>query len=180
MTLPGVTILVSKKLQDLKEELFAIVSSLGGSFKEQYSSEEITHFIFSGPKNDRTKDFQSAKKDGKFIVSPDWIFVSRDEGQKMDEEIFPHTFSIQKRSNLLNRTQNQSQSQSTTILQEKREKKLFRMTLTSVNETPQRQEVSEVQSMSQLPVAWKDPEEEEEKKILKAKSETSIEGNLTF
>ena len=46
----GVTILVSKKLNDIRDELYAIVSSLGGSFRDQYNSDEITHFIFSGAK----------------------------------------------------------------------------------------------------------------------------------
>ena len=56
-------------------------------------SGEVTHVVFVGRQNDTGKEFRQAKKDGKRIVCPAWVYMCRDEGRRVDEEIFPHTYN---------------------------------------------------------------------------------------
>ncbi|RXG69249.1 DNA topoisomerase 2-binding protein 1 [Armadillidium vulgare] len=40
--------------------------------------------------NDTNKEFRIARDEGKFIVAPDWVWMCRDEGKRIDESLFPH------------------------------------------------------------------------------------------
>ncbi len=89
----GVIVCVARKLRSVQDELNAIVASLGGEFRHQYGP-EVTHYIFSSVRsNDVTKEFRLARKDGKKVVCPDWVYMSRDEGRLVEEDAFPHTFN---------------------------------------------------------------------------------------
>ncbi len=90
--LKDVVVYVAKKLQSIQDEINGIVASLGGGFRYQYGP-EVTHVIFSGKTNDLSKEFRQARKDGKFIVCPDWVYMSRDEGRRIEEVTFPHNFN---------------------------------------------------------------------------------------
>jgi hypothetical protein len=89
----GVTVYVAKKLRHLQDDINAVVASLGGEFRRDYTSEKVTHVIFTGQANDRTKEFRQAREDGKKIVAPDWVFMCRDERRVVEEDAFPHTFN---------------------------------------------------------------------------------------
>ena len=58
-----------------------------------HQSGEVTHVVFVGRQNDTGKEFRQARKDGKRIVCPAWVYMCRDEGRRVDEEIFPHTYN---------------------------------------------------------------------------------------
>ena len=90
--LDGVVILVAKKLNSNAQNLHRVVMELGGEVAWQFNS-RVTHFVFQGRQNDITKEFRLAKEAGCFVVSPDWIYMCRDEKEKVSESTFPHTFN---------------------------------------------------------------------------------------
>ena len=81
--LSGVGLFVAKKLSSMQAELHEAVVSLGGEFRHSYCP-EVTHVIFVGKNNDSTKEFKVAKADKKIIVSPDWVFMCRDENKLIE------------------------------------------------------------------------------------------------
>lgn len=74
---------VAKKLSSLQSELFGIVTSLGGEVRHFYTA-DVTHVVFTGKANDVTKEFKMAKADKKFVVAPDWVFMSKNEKKLME------------------------------------------------------------------------------------------------
>jgi len=90
--LDGVVIMVAKKLNSNAQNLHRVVMELGGEVAWQFSS-RVTHFVFQGKQNDITKEFRLAKEAGCHVVSPDWIYMCRDERVKVSESTFPHTFN---------------------------------------------------------------------------------------
>jgi hypothetical protein len=57
--LDGVNVFVAKKLQSAQDEIFDIVTSLGGSVSCNYTAETVTHVVFTGKANDITKEFRN-------------------------------------------------------------------------------------------------------------------------
>ena len=55
--------------------------------------EEVTHFVFTGKKNDLCKEFRKAKEQDCHVVAPDWVFMCRDEKVRIPESTFPHTYN---------------------------------------------------------------------------------------
>jgi hypothetical protein len=90
--LDGVVVYVAKKLQEMQNGLHRAVEELGGECRAQYTR-EVTHVVFTGKANDLSKEFRTAKSEGKVIVAPDWIWMCRDERRFVEEEAFPHTFN---------------------------------------------------------------------------------------
>eukprot|EP00092_Neocalanus_flemingeri_P010154 GFUD01010944.1.p1 GENE.GFUD01010944.1~~GFUD01010944.1.p1 ORF type:complete len:1552 (+),score=561.52 GFUD01010944.1:76-4731(+) len=90
--LEGVVLMVAKKLSGQSQDLHRVVVDLGGEVAWQFSS-RVTHFVFQGKQNDLTKEFRVAKEAGCSIVSPDWVYLCRDEKDKVQETTFPHTFN---------------------------------------------------------------------------------------
>merc|ERR1719392_33933 len=94
-----VVLMVAKKLQHQAEELHRCVEQLGGTFSWHLTN-EVTHFVFLGKQNDLTRDFRSAKDQGCHVVAPDWLFMCRDERDKIPEVTFPHTYNPKMRLDL--------------------------------------------------------------------------------
>jgi len=90
--LEGVVVMVAKKLSSRSQDLHRVVMDLGGEVAWQFSS-KVTHFVFQGKQNDLTKEFRVAKDAGCKIVSPDWVYMCRDERERVQETTFPHTFN---------------------------------------------------------------------------------------
>jgi len=94
-----VVLVVSKKLQSQAEEIHKCVEELGGKISWQIV-DNATHFVFIGRLNDLSKDFRKAKELGCHIVSPDWVFMCRDERERIPESTFPHTYNPKMRLDL--------------------------------------------------------------------------------
>lgn len=94
--LEGVTVAVARKLINQAEEVQKVVEDLGGKVSHQMD-ETVTHLVFRGQQNDKTKEFRTAREAGVFVVAPDWVYMCRDEGRKVEEELFPHTFNPRKK-----------------------------------------------------------------------------------
>jgi len=94
--LEGVTVCVARKLISQAEEMHKVVKELGGKVSHQMD-ENVTHLVFRGQQNDKTKEFRMAREAGIFVISPDWVFMCRDEGRRVEEELFPHTFNPRKK-----------------------------------------------------------------------------------
>lgn len=90
--LEGVVIAVARKHQSQSEEIHQCVKELGGQVSWQLS-EEVTHFVFTGKKNDLCKEFRKAKEQDCHVVAPDWVFMCRDERVRIPESTFPHTYN---------------------------------------------------------------------------------------
>ena len=94
--LEGVTVCVARKLINQAEEVQKVVKELGGKVSHQID-ENVTHLVFRGQQNDKTKEFRTAREAGISVIAPDWVFMCRDEGRKVEEELFPHTFNPRKK-----------------------------------------------------------------------------------
>ena len=88
--LTGVVVCTAYKHRDQQRALYDAVVSLGGDYRWALDN-TVTHFLFQGQTNDKTKEFRTAREEGKIIVSPEWVWMCRDENEKIDEELFPHT-----------------------------------------------------------------------------------------
>ena len=97
--LAGVVLLVAKKLNSRSSELHKIVESLGGEISWSLAP-SVTHFVFQGKTNDLAKEFKQAKQQGCKIIAPDWVYMCRDENDKVSESLFPHTFNPRMKLNL--------------------------------------------------------------------------------
>merc|ERR1719189_3100368 len=94
--LEGVTVCVARKLINQAEEVQKVVKELGGKVSHQMD-ENVTHLVFRGQQNDKTKEFRAAREAGISVIAPDWVFMCRDEERKVEEELFPHTFNPRKK-----------------------------------------------------------------------------------
>ncbi|XP_066278683.1 DNA topoisomerase 2-binding protein 1-like [Branchiostoma lanceolatum] len=90
--LSGVVIYVSKKLSKQQSDYNDLANCLGADYRWTYD-ESVTHFIFQGRANDTTKEFRTARSQGKTIVSPHWLQVCDEQGARVDETLFPHTYN---------------------------------------------------------------------------------------
>ncbi|XP_078670927.1 DNA topoisomerase 2-binding protein 1-like isoform X2 [Branchiostoma floridae x Branchiostoma belcheri] len=90
--LAGVVIYVSKKLSKQQSDYNDLACSLGADYRWTYD-ETVTHFIFQGRANDTTKEFRTARSQGKTIVSPHWLQVCEEQEARVDETLFPHTYN---------------------------------------------------------------------------------------
>ena len=92
--LEGVVVCVGKKLAAAGRaaEVHRVVEELGGAVAWQLAP-AVTHLVFLGAAADRTKEFRAAREAGQQVVAPDWVFMCRDEGRRVEEELFPHTFN---------------------------------------------------------------------------------------
>ncbi len=98
--LKDVIVYVTKKLEAMQSEIHKVVCDLGGQYKLQYCPVEVTHVVFSGKQNDLTKEFRAARDDKKFVVSPEWIKMCRDEKKRVSEGLFPHSYNPRMSLNL--------------------------------------------------------------------------------
>ncbi|KAI8489596.1 DNA topoisomerase 2-binding protein 1 [Branchiostoma belcheri] len=88
----SVVIYVSKKLSKQQSDYNDLACSLGADYRWTYD-ESVTHFIFQGRANDTTKEFRTARSQGKTIVSPHWLQVCEELEARVDETLFPHTYN---------------------------------------------------------------------------------------
>jgi topoisomerase (DNA) II binding protein 1 len=124
--LEGVVLMVAKKLLNISQDLHRVVVDLGGEVAWQFSA-RVTHFVFQGKQNDLTKEFRVAKDGGCSIVSPDWLYMCRDERERVQESTFPHTFNPRLKldmtetssmSSTRTRTRNTSKSHKSKVIQQ--------------------------------------------------------------
>ncbi|OLL21835.1 S-M checkpoint control protein rad4 [Neolecta irregularis DAH-3] len=97
--LDGCVVCVSTKLSTCEIEYLAIAEILGAGCLREFKPGQVTHLIHqSSHMNDSHKDFRAAKnvEPRPYIVSPHWLFSCRNNNQRMDETIFPHTFDPNK------------------------------------------------------------------------------------
>ena len=97
--LAGVVLCVAKKLSSRSSELHKILESLGGEISWSLAP-SVTHFVFQGKTNDLSKEFKQAKQQGCKIISPDWLYMCRDENDHVSESLFRHTFNPRMKLNL--------------------------------------------------------------------------------
>ncbi|XP_068207098.1 DNA topoisomerase 2-binding protein 1 isoform X2 [Palaemon carinicauda] len=88
--LAGVVVCTAYKHHDQQRALYEAVTKLGGDYRWSLDN-TVTHFIFQGQNNDKTREFRTARDEGKIIVAPEWVWMCQDENKKIDEELFPHT-----------------------------------------------------------------------------------------
>ncbi|XP_071748981.1 DNA topoisomerase 2-binding protein 1-A [Lepeophtheirus salmonis] len=98
----GVKLYVTKKCYGLIDCISNAVNRLGGSILGCYDDENVTHVVFSSNKvNDITKEFRQARSDGKYVVSPDWVFACEEEKRLLNPSKYPHTLNA-RNSNTIN------------------------------------------------------------------------------
>ncbi len=85
--LKNVKIYVSRKLIKQQTELYQIANSLGAEFIFKYDN-SCTHFIYTGKLTDTNKELKVAREEKKIIVSPNWIYACREQGQYVDENLY--------------------------------------------------------------------------------------------
>jgi hypothetical protein len=85
--LKNTRIYVSRKLVKQQTDLFKIAESLGAHFLCIYD-ESCTHFIYSGKLSDNNKELKIAKEEKKIIVSPNWVYACKEQGQHVDESLY--------------------------------------------------------------------------------------------
>lgn len=88
--LAGVVVCTAYKHHDQQRALYEAVTKLGGDYRWSLDN-SVTHFIFQGQTNDKTREFRTARDEGKIIVAPEWVWMCQDESKRIDEELFPHT-----------------------------------------------------------------------------------------
>ena len=90
--LKDVILYVTKKCEKSFNDIFDKVTKLGGTMRTHYNF-DVTHVVFIGKHNDLTKEFRTARDDGKIIVCPEWVKMCFDENRKVEEVLFPHTYN---------------------------------------------------------------------------------------
>lgn len=90
--LKDVVISVARKLSAHQSTYNDIAVSLGAGYTWTYDK-KCTHFIFQGKLNDINREFRLAREQGKFIVSPYWLTMCKEQNARVDETLFPHTFN---------------------------------------------------------------------------------------
>jgi NAD-dependent DNA ligase len=76
--LQGVKIVISSKLSHRRQEIQALAQSLGAEFVGDVFHDQCTHYLhYSTRVNETFKDFRLAKRKGKFILSPQWLYQVR-------------------------------------------------------------------------------------------------------
>src|SRR5690606_37408823 len=97
--LEGVTAAISQRLWHRREEINELVTQMGGAFVWSYDN-TCTHYIHQGNVlQESFREFKRVQKDGKWIVSPYWLNLCKEKGQRLSELDFPHTFDPNKKSN---------------------------------------------------------------------------------
>ena len=97
--LAGVVVAVARKLQAQAEEVHQCVEQLGGAAAWSLT-DAVTHLVFLGRANDLSKEYRRARELGCHVVAPDWVFMCRDEGERIPESTFPHTYNPKKKLEL--------------------------------------------------------------------------------
>lgn len=88
--LHGLVFSISQRLWHRREELYELVTSLGGTFLWAYDA-ACTHYLHQGNRVDETfREFRLAKHCGKLIISPHWLMACKDSGERVPEAEYPH------------------------------------------------------------------------------------------
>lgn len=169
--LTGVVICTGRKLQDQQRNLYQTVAELGGDYRWAYDH-TVTHFVFQGRSNDTNKEFRLAREQGKVIVSPEWVWMCRDEKAKIDELLFPHTHNPKMSLSVVS-------AKSTSVTKRGRPKK--RNLETSLDNKEELDDEEEEQEVRHSHEDNDSPEnlEEEQKKIALSKQLEEIEALAT-
>lgn len=91
----GLVISLAAKLHKEFSNLSKVVTTHGGEFRWTYDK-ACTHFLFRGRLKDKNKEFCTAKKDKKIIVSPCWIESCVIAEARLEESMFPHVYDPNK------------------------------------------------------------------------------------
>lgn len=88
----GLVFASSQRLWHRRDELSAVVESLGGIFLWSFDR-TCTHYLHQGKLPDEAfKEFRQARQWDKFIVSPWWVVKCKESGTRVDESQYPHTY----------------------------------------------------------------------------------------
>ena len=88
----GLVFASSQRLWHRRDELSALIESLGGIFLWSFDR-TCTHYLHQGKLADEAfKEFRQARQWDKFIVSPWWVIKCKESGKRLDELIYPHTY----------------------------------------------------------------------------------------
>jgi hypothetical protein len=89
--LSGLVFAISQRLWHRRDELFEMVTSLGGTLLWTLDP-SCTHYLHQGNQAEEAfREFRIARHCGKQIVSPWWIQACREAGRRLDERDYPHT-----------------------------------------------------------------------------------------
>lgn len=91
--LNGLVFSISQRLWHRREELYDLVTSLGGTFLWAFDI-SCTHYLHQGNQAEETfREFKMARQSGKHIVSPWWLNKCKEEARRLDESLFPHHYN---------------------------------------------------------------------------------------
>jgi hypothetical protein len=85
--LKNVHVYVCKLFQKEQVEFYDLVVQLGGNFLWNYNS-SCTHFIYSGHINDNNSELNTAKKENKIIVTPEWLYECQIQNERVSESLY--------------------------------------------------------------------------------------------
>lgn len=91
----GLVISLASKLHKEFSHLSKVVTAHGGEFRWTYDK-ACTHFLFRGRLKDKNKEFCTATKDKKIIVSPFWIESCVIAEARLEESMYPHVYDPNK------------------------------------------------------------------------------------
>lgn len=91
--LSGLVFAISQRLWHRRDELFEMVTSLGGTLLWTLDP-SCTHYLHQGNQPEEAfREFRIARHCGKQIVSPWWIQACKEAGRRLPEKDYPHTFN---------------------------------------------------------------------------------------
>ena len=180
--LEGVGVCVGRKLAAAGRaaEVHRVVEELGGAVAWQLTP-AVTHLVFLGAAADRTKEFRQARDAGQQVVAPDWVFMCRDEGRRVEEELFPHTFNPRMKLDLTSQSPPLSQAGSARAPRRPAQPRLAQLSqvqasqlevtemLTKEEEVPEEVTADLAEMANLLDSASKTPVPASGRKVLKAK-----------
>lgn len=88
----GLVFSSSQRLWHRRDELSALIESLGGVFLWSFDR-SCTHYLHQGKLAEEAfKEFKQARQWEKFIVSPWWVAKCKEKGERVEEARYPHTY----------------------------------------------------------------------------------------
>ncbi|KAG0203233.1 DNA topoisomerase 2-binding protein 1 [Mortierella sp. GBA30] len=90
--LSGLTICLLSRVVGSHSEMQRMITQMGARLLTSYDP-SATHFIHKGKATtDAKRDLRAAKRDNLYIVSPEWLYKSRDAGVRANERHYPETY----------------------------------------------------------------------------------------
>lgn len=94
--LEGVVLCTSQRVAHRRNEFLQMAMRMGATLHSAYSS-SCTHYLHQSNRvNELFKEFKTAKRSGKHIVSPVWLLRCYETGQRVKEVDYPHFYNPQR------------------------------------------------------------------------------------